>query len=180
MPINFSALDNQWRWRPSASGTGCRTKYFAEAAGANFRYGEPVGIVVVAKTDMVTQLAPLPESNESYTTMPDDAILLGWSLANPTGVVGSPIPVLLAKDVEVLVRSVDSTLKFDKGDVVRLVRYRGLGDHDLFATLAPAEASGPLGYVVVERYAPPLVSEDDIPSNLYWIRPRDVFTVQGQ
>lgn len=172
-PILVKQSENHWRWRPSKSGIGCRTKYFGEKKDASFRYGEAINLYD-SQEGRIGELGLLPESDENYSQPTENLRLLGWALANSTGRFGTPIPVLLAKDVEVLLLPVNETDEFAEGDIVRLVRWRGIDAADTyprFAALLDIQAANVVNLQLVEKGPA---------GQGYWCRPLDRHTVQGQ
>lgn len=191
MPITFSALNNQFRYRPANSGAALRTKVFPEAASCDFRYGEAVILSSSGGVDSVIQLATAPAAGAVSSSVADGQLLLGWALADSTGVTGNPIPVLLAKDVEVLVRvyaasGANAELRdVSPGDHCELFRYKGTDVATNIFTVCSAAANATAGInmcKVVAYYSPDYSSTNDalvgdqVVSDTYglvWIAARD-------
>lgn len=197
MPINTSVLDNQWRWRPAASGSGCRTKYFPEAASSNFKYGEPVIVTTSGGVDYVTQMITRPSAGNVSGSLAATDFLLGWALAPATTTTGSPIPVLLAKDVEVLLRVYNATASASEpqdvavGDLAEIFRFNpNDATNNTFAVIsaAPNGTDGINKMIVVEKYSVDMratnaafAGEQDNADDygLVWATVRPAFTAQG-
>jgi hypothetical protein len=151
LPITFSALNNQFRWRPAFAGAAIRTKVFPEAASADFRYGEAVILSSSSGVNSVTQLATAPAAGAVSSSVADGQLLLGWALKDATGTTGTPCPVLLAKDVEVLVRLYNATASSAEaadvamGDHTELFRYKGTDVATNIFTVCTAAPNGTAG-----------------------------------
>jgi hypothetical protein len=169
MPITFSALNNQFRYRPAA-GAVPRTKVFPEAASADFRYGEAVILSSSGGVDSVTQLATAPSAGAVSSSVADGQLLLGWAMADASGTTGTPIPVILAKDVEVLLRVYNATAANSEladvaiGDHAELFRYKGTDVATNIFTVCSAAPNGTAGInqvKIVEKYSQDLSSTND-------------------
>lgn len=160
--INYSALNNQFRFRPAFPGAALQTKAFPEAASCNFRYGEAVILSSSGGVHSVTQLATAPSAGSVSSSVADGQLLLGWALKDATGVTGTPCPILLARNVEVLLRIYNATATSAEardvapGDKAELFRYKGTDVATNIFTVAsdaPNATAGINMVKLVELYA---------------------------
>jgi len=171
MPINFSALNSQFRWRPAFSGAAIQTKDYPEAASADFRYGEAVILSSSGGVHSVTQLATAPAAGAVSSSVADGQLLLGYALRDSTGVTGTPIPILLARNVQVLMRLYNATSTsaelrdVSPGDHAELFRYKGTDVATNIFTVASDAANGTAGInmvKVVDYYSPNYYSTNNL------------------
>lgn len=193
--INYSALNNQFRFRPSFSGAAIMTRTLPEAASADFRYGEAVILSSSGGVHSVTQLATAPSAGGISSSVADGQLLLGWALKDATGTTGTPCPVLLARNVDVLVRLYNATATsaelrdVSPGDHAELFRYKGTDVATNIFTVASDAPNGTAGInmvKIVEYYLPNysstnanLVGEQSVTDTygLVWVRARDTQVV---
>lgn len=153
--INYSALNNQFRFRPAFSGAALQTKVYPEAASCNFRYGEAVILSSSGGVHSVANLATAPAAGAVSSSVADGQLLLGWALKDSTGVTGTPCPILLAKNVQVLLRlyaaaGTDAELRdASPGDHAELFRYKGTDVATNIFTVASAAPNGTAGINMV-------------------------------
>jgi hypothetical protein len=158
MPIDFNTLNDQFRWRPRMEGAG-RTKVYPEASGADFDENEPVIITTSAGVDYVTQIATMPSAGAESASIDDAALIVGFAKKAATGVAGTPIPVLLAQDIEVLVRLYNDTAASAEvqdvaaGDLAEPFRYLPTsGPAFMVLSAAPNGTDAKNKFVITERY----------------------------
>lgn len=165
--INYSALNFQWRFRPAFSGAALQTKEFPEAASCDFRYGEAVILSSSGGVHSVAPLATAPAAGAISSSVSDGQLLLGWALANASGTTGAMVPVLLAQNVQALVRvynatATDSELRdVAPGDHAELFRYKGTDHATNIFTVCSAAPNGTAGInqvKIVDYYSPNLTS----------------------
>ncbi len=194
MPISYSTLDNQFRFRPAFHGAALRTQVYPEAASSNFRYGE----AVILSGDSVANMATRPSAGAVSSSLSAGQLILGYALADATGTTGNPVPVLLAQDVEVLLRVYNATATNAElqdialGDTAEPFRYNAdSGNKNVFTVIsdAPNGTAAINKFVITEKYSPDLtgtnatlVGEQAATATygLVWAKVRDSLTVQGQ
>ncbi len=194
MPITYSTLDNQFRFRPAFPGAAIRTELRPEAASSNFRYGE----AVILSGESVTQIATRPSSGAVSSSLSAGTLIYGWALANATGTTGNPVPILLAKDVEVLLRVYNATATNAElqdvaiGDLAEIFRYNAdSSNNNVFTVISDApNGTAAINKVVIKQK----YSQSDTSTNaifvgeqaatdtygLVWCQVRDSLTVEGQ
>lgn len=191
MPITFSALTNQFRWRPAFSGAAIETRTYPEAASADFRYGEAVILSSSGGVHSVAGLATAPAAGAVSSSVSDGQLLLGYALKDASGVTGTPCPILMARNVQVLMHlyaaaATDAELRdAAPGDLAELFRYKGTDVATNIFTVASAAPNGTAGInmvKIVDYYTPDysstnaLLGGEQVVSDTYglvWVQARE-------
>lgn len=194
--ITYSALTNQFRWRPAFSNAAIITREYPEAASCDFRYGEAVILSSSGGVNSVTQLATAPAAGAVSSSVNDGQLLLGWALKDASGTTGEPCPILLASNVDVLMHvyaatATDAELRdVAPGDHAELFRYKGTDVATNIFTVCSAAPNGTAGInqvQIVEYYSPNysstnanLVGEQVVSDTygLVWVRARGTQVVR--
>lgn len=196
MPIGFSILDNQSRVRPQPGVRSIQSPTYPEAASSTFKMWEPLIISTSGGVDYVTQTIAKPATNDTVSaSLAAGDLILGFAGRDASGTTGTPIPVILANQVDILTRLYNSTATSAEvqdvaiGDLTEPLRYRDSGADDVYMVVTPAPngTDGINKFTIVERYS----LEDGTDANngeqsltdtyaLVWVRPRPTLTVFGR
>lgn len=140
-----TAISKETRWR-NRNGGQCAQILVPEASGADFKKFE----LVKLSSGKVTQIATAPSALAVSSSVTDGDLILGMALKDASGTVDTPIPIVLADDLnDFLLRIHNSTATSAQeqdvtlSDLAELFRYAMATSH--YQTVVSAAPNGTNG-----------------------------------